>query len=118
MSDEYKENSIEQTSQVQAPAVAPANNGERQAVTALVLGIISLACVVAGFTVVGAVAGIVLAIIGLVMAHKSSVLGCTNGKRTAGFVCSVVGLVLNCICVVLVCFGLAIAAVAMSCWWL
>lgn len=28
MSDEYKENSIEQTSQVQAPAVAPANNGE------------------------------------------------------------------------------------------
>ena len=95
--------------------MAPANNGESQAVTALVLGIISLACVVAGFTVVGAVAGIVLAIIGLVMAHKSSVLGCTNGKRTAGFVCSVVGLVLNCICVVLV---LAIAAVAMSCWWL
>lgn len=118
MSDEFNESRIEPNAQTTAAPAAYVDNGDSQATTALVLGIISLVCVLASFTVIGAIAGIVLAIIGLVMAHKSSVLGCVSGKRTAGFVCSVVGLVLNSVCIVLVLFGLAVAAFSLSWWWL
>jgi len=59
------------------------NDGSGQATAALVLGILSL---VVPFL------GVILAIIGLVMANKAKKAGCTNGLRTAGFVLSIITL--------------------------
>lgn len=114
MLDVNNENMNTQEVQPVEAVVAAKNIGDSQATTSLVLGILSLVCVL---TVIGSIAGLVLGIVGLVMAHKSNQLGCNNGKRTAGFVCSVVGVVLNSLCLLFVVFGLVIASTAVF-WWL
>lgn len=61
-----------------------------KAVASLILGICSIVCWFCGLY--GAIIGIVLGIIGIVMASKAKKAGNTEGIRTGGFVCSIVGL--------------------------
>ena len=81
----------------------PKKNGK--AIASLVLGIISLVCALFGF---GAFLGIILAIIGVVLGSKARKINQT-GLATAGFVCSLVGLILNGVAIVCViaCAGAA-----------
>lgn len=66
--------------------------GHKEAVTALVLGIIS--CVMVFFGAFAFV-GIVCGIIGIVFANKSKALGNEESIRKAGFVLSVIGTVIS-----------------------
>ena len=74
-------------------------NGKSKATVSMILGIISLVCI---FTGIGAIASVVLGIIGLVFAKQSKELGYSSGTRTAGFVCSLIGLIVGGIVVVCV----------------
>ena len=60
-----------------------------KAVAALVLGIISCASFLTG---VGAILGVIVAIIGLVLAKQAKNAGNTEGICKAGFVLSIIGL--------------------------
>lgn len=61
-----------------------------KAVASLVLGICAI---VSWFFGLGALLGVVLGIIGLVLAGQAKKAGNIEGIRTAGFVCSLIGLV-------------------------
>lgn len=61
-----------------------------KAVASLVLGICA---VVSWFFGLGALLGMVLGIIGLVLAGQAKKAGNIEGIRTAGFVCSLIGLI-------------------------
>lgn len=66
--------------------------GKGLAIASLVLGIIALVCCFVGE---GAIVSVVLGIVGIVLASKSKKEGFTSGVRTAGFVCSLIGLVIG-----------------------
>lgn len=61
-----------------------------KAVASLVLGICAIVSWFFGF---GALLGVVLGIVGLVLAGQAKKAGNIEGIRTAGFVCSLIGLV-------------------------
>lgn len=61
-----------------------------KAVASLVLGICAI---VSWFFGVGALLGVVLGIVGLVLAGQAKKAGNMEGIRTAGFVCSLIGLI-------------------------
>ncbi len=64
-------------------------NEHGKAVAALVLGIIACASVLTG---VGAIVGVILGIIGIVLARKAKNAGNTEGICKAGFILSIIGL--------------------------
>ncbi|MCD8331939.1 MAG: hypothetical protein LUB63_05350 [Oscillospiraceae bacterium] len=66
--------------------------GKGAATGSLVCGIISVVIAWFGW---GAIAGIVVGIIGLVMATNAKKAGFDSGMRTAGFVLSLIGLILS-----------------------
>ncbi len=86
--------------------------GKGAATGSLVCGIISVVIAWFGW---GAIAGIVVGIIGLVLATNAKKAGFDGGMRTAGFVLSLIGLILSAVvfvsCVACVgaysCVGLA-----------
>lgn len=69
-----------------------------KAVASLVLGICA---VVSWFFGLGALLGMVLGIIGLVLAGQAKKAGNIEGIRTAGFVCSLIGLIGSSIAVII-----------------
>ncbi len=82
--------------------------GRSDAVTSLVLGVASLLLWCFGYTAIGSV---VLGIIGLVYARKAREAGFEGSLRTAGHVCSLIGLIGGCfVLLMLVLFGAAIIA--------
>lgn len=89
----------------------PDGAGKGKAIASLILGIVSLVLAFVFPIVVGLVCGI----IGLVMATLSKKDGYVGGMRTAGFILSIIGLILNAIVliVVLAC-GAAIGCAAMQ----
>ncbi|MDD2232391.1 MAG: hypothetical protein PHO44_07235 [Sphaerochaetaceae bacterium] len=84
------------------------SKAESYATTSMILGIISLALAV--LFEFSAILALACGIVGLVFAIKSKKQGCNNGQRTAGFVCSLIGVILNglglVLCIVL--FGSAL----------
>ena len=58
---------------------------------------------------VGALVGIILGIIGLVLAGQAKKAGNTEGIRTGGFVCSLIGLIGSGIAVIIAISALALA---------
>lgn len=64
--------------------------GKGAAIAGMVLGIISI---VTWFFGMGALIGLVTGIIGLVCASNSKKAGYVGGMRTAGFVCSLIGVI-------------------------
>lgn len=70
----------------------PFEPGKSQAITSLVLGISSVALWFFGYTAIGS---LVLGIIGILMAVNSKKLGYTGPMRTAGFVLSIIGVVVG-----------------------
>lgn len=68
--------------------------GKGEATTSMILGIASLVCWFFGYTVIGSV---ILGIIGLVYASKAKKAGNQSGTRTAGFACSLIGLIGGCL---------------------
>lgn len=77
----------------QPPATQP---GKHEATVAMVLGIVSCALLVFGYTALGSV---VTGIIGLIYSARAKSLGFNGTPRTVGYVCSLIGLILG----VLVC---------------
>lgn len=69
-----------------------------KAVASLVLGICSI---VSWFFGLGALLGMVLGIVGLVLASQAKKAGNIEGIRTAGFVCSLIGLIGSAIAVII-----------------
>lgn len=69
-----------------------------KAVASLVLGICA---VVSWFFGLGALLGMVLGIVGLVLAGQAKKAGNIEGIRTAGFVCSLIGLIGSAIAVII-----------------
>ena len=61
---------------------------EHEAVTSLVLGILSIVCGISGMMLIGTILGI----IGIVQGAKSKDY---NGNGKAGFVCSIIGTVIS-----------------------
>ena len=80
------------------------DNGKGLAIASMVLGIVGL---VFTFFINGLI-GLILGIIGLVLASKSKQLGFTGGMRTAGFVTSLISVILGAVLFVLA----AVACVA------
>ena len=66
--------------------------GKNEAVASLVLGILSLICC---FFAYSNILSIILGIIGLVLASTSKKYGYEGGIRTAGFVLSLIGLIIS-----------------------
>ena len=75
------------------------------AVASLVLGICAIVCWCFGG---GALVGIILGIIGLVLAGQAKKAGNTEGIRTGGFVCSLIGLIGSGIAVIIAISALAL----------
>lgn len=73
--------------------------GSGHAKASLVLGIISLVCLVINWLYLSLVS-IILGIIGLVLASSAKKEGNKSGIRTAGFVTSLIGLILGVLCFV------------------
>lgn len=73
----------------QAAPVEGGQPGKGQAVASLVLGIVSI---VFWFFGAGAFVGVVTGIVGLICSSSAKKQGFVGGIRTAGFVCSLVGL--------------------------
>lgn len=69
-----------------------------KAVASLVVGICSI---VSWFFGLGALLGMVLGIVGLVLAGQAKKAGNIEGIRTAGFVCSLIGLIGSSIAVII-----------------
>ena len=91
--DENQQNSIEKKTET----IVDGNNnepygqpGKGQAIASMVLGIVS---VVFWFFGAGAIVGLVTGIIGIIMAESAKKKGYVGGMRTAGLVCSIIGLV-------------------------
>lgn len=64
--------------------------GKSSATASMVLGIVS---VVFWFFGWGAIVSVICGIVGLILASKSKKEGFAGGVRTAGFVCSLIGLI-------------------------
>lgn len=64
--------------------------GKGAAIASMVLGIISI---VTWFFGMGALLGLITGVIGLVCASSAKKAGFVNGMRTAGFVCSLIGVI-------------------------
>ena len=71
--------------------------GKGAAIGSLVCGIISI---VFWFFGLGAIVGIILGIVGLILASASKKQGFVGGLRTGGFVCSLIGLIVSAIILV------------------
>ena len=69
-----------------------------KAVASLVVGICAI---VSWFFGLGALLGMVLGIVGLVLASQAKKAGNIEGIRTAGFVCSLIGLIGSAIAVII-----------------
>lgn len=76
----------------------PENVEHGKAVAALVLGIISCVSCLTG---IGAIVGVVLAIIGLVLSRKATVAGNMEGINKAGFVLSIIGVCISGVTVII-----------------
>lgn len=74
------------------------NTGKNQAITSLVLGVVSL---LSCFTGIGAIIGLVTGIIGLIFASKAKKNAYIEAMQTGGFVCSLVGLIISAIILIL-----------------
>lgn len=84
----------------QPPAPLP---GKHEATVAMVLGIVSCALLVFGYTALGSV---VTGIIGLIYSARAKSLGFNGTPRTVGYVCSLIGLILGAlVCLLLVWLG-------------
>lgn len=70
--------------------------GKSHASTAMILGIVALGITVFKFYWPSLIA-FVCSILGLVYASKAKREGCMNSDRTAGFVCSLIALILGCV---------------------
>lgn len=82
----------------QPPAPLP---GKHEATVAMVLGIVSCALLIFGYTALGSV---VTGIIGLIYSARAKSLGFNGTPRTVGYVCSLIGLILGAlVCLLLVC---------------
>ena len=77
--------------------------GQGAATGSLVCGIIAVVCWFLGYTTI---ISLILWIIGLVMASKAKREGYTGGTRTAGFVLSLIGVIVGAI-VLVACVALA-----------
>ncbi|MGN8896664.1 hypothetical protein [Flavonifractor sp. HCP28S3_F3] len=78
--------------------------GKNLALASMILGIVGLV-----FTfLINTLLGLILGIVGLVLASKSKQLGFTGGMRTAGFVTSLISVILGAVLFVLA----AVACVA------
>lgn len=85
-------NSYQMNTQIPGAVVPPVEQpGRGLAIASLVLGIISIVFCMTGWVAV------VCGIIGLVLAHMSKKQGNTSGVRTGGFVCSLIGLIIGAI---------------------
>ena len=82
--------------------------GKGQATASLVLGIIAIALLWFGYS---ALISMVLGVVGLILASKSKKAGFTGGTRTAGFILSLIGLILGAVMFVacVACAGLFVA---------
>lgn len=91
----------------------PYEPGKSQAITSLVLGIAANVCWFFGYTAIGS---LVLGIIGILMAINSKKMGYSGPIRTAGFVLSIIGIVVGSIVFVacIACAGLFAAIMAGS----
>lgn len=91
----------QQYQQYQQPPVSDEKPlGYGNAVTSMVLGIVACAFTLFAATIVTGVVAIAISIIGLVLASKAKAKGFLGGIRTAGFVLSLIGLVLNAVLLV------------------
>lgn len=88
---------------------APVNNNDGTSVGALVCGIISL---VLGCWGVGIVTGIIALV--LSSKYKKAHNGVYNGQSKAGFVCGLIGVILNAICIVYYIIIFVVAAAGMA----
>lgn len=82
-----------------------------KALASLILGIISCASVVTG---VGSVLGLILSIVGLVLANQAKKEGNTENIRTAGFVLNCIGVVITLITILIVIGTIALSLLAIS----
>lgn len=90
--------------------------GKGAAIGSLVCGIISI---ILSFFSVSSIVGLILGIVGLILASSSKKAGYTEGLRTGGFVVSLIGVILSAIffvsCVACVgCLGAAGGLSALS----
>lgn len=95
------------------PAPQGPQPGQGAATGSLVCGIISLvAGIVLGWTTYLALAGLVIGIVGVVLAVNAKKQGYSGGMQTAGLVLSIIGAVISGIvfisCVACICVGSAI----------
>ena len=95
------------------PQPQPQMPGQGPATGSLVCGIVSLvAAIVFGWTTFLALAGMVVGIVGVVLAVNAKKQGFTGGMQTAGLVLSIIGAALSGIvfvsCVACLCIGGAI----------
>lgn len=88
---------------------APVNNNDGTSVGALVCGIISL---VLGCWGVGIVTGIIALV--LSSKYKKAHNGVHNGQSKAGFICGLIGVILNGICIVYYIIIFVVAAAGMA----
>lgn len=64
--------------------------GKGAAIAGLVLGIVSIVCWFFGY---GALVGLITGIIGIICSSSAKKSGFVGGVQTAGFVCSLIGLI-------------------------
>lgn len=77
--------------------------GKHEATVAMVLGIVSCALLIFGYTALGSV---ITGIIGLIYSARAKSLGFNGTPRTVGYVCSLIGLILGVlVCLLLVWLG-------------
>lgn len=88
--EDMMENNVNNEEFVNENNSSNSEQGKGTAVASMVLGIVS---VVTWFFGVGAVIGLVTGIIGLICASSAKKAGYEGGMRTAGFVCSLIGLI-------------------------
>ena len=102
--NEFKENYAEQpysydSGQSNVPMMngEPIENGSNNdcpgkgaAIAGLVLGIVSIVC---WFFGAGAVIGLATGIVGIICSTNAKKAGFTGGMQTAGFICSLIGLI-------------------------
>lgn len=69
------------------------NKGKNLAIASIVLGVISILSFNIG--AIGLILGLICGIVGLVLSNKSKNENYNNTIRTVGFVCSIVGIVIN-----------------------
>ncbi len=89
-----KKNTMEEVMEDNLNQVQPNGEmpGKGSAVASLVLGIVSVVLWFFGFTAIGS---LILGIVGVILASVSKKAGNTSGVRTAGFVLSLIGLIVG-----------------------